>query len=161
MFLKSNFLVWLCILFLFHMPAEFEHKEVYASLVIPKIHLKADIYSKNAAENTLKHGIYLAKESRYLEEEQSMLILASHSGNSSISLFKHLEQLKLNDVVRIERKDKLYFYKISSIYYEKKDGILSIKKPSEDSLALITCTKNSNTLQVVYIATRTGMMEKK
>ena len=48
-----------------------------------------------------------------------------------------------------------YTYKVVNIYKEEKDGTIAIYRNKEKStLTLITCTKNDNTKQTVYILER-------
>ena len=49
-------------------------------------------------------------------------------------------------------EDYIYYYKIVDIYDVPKTGSLKIKRNHEKTvMTLITCTKNSKTLQTVYI----------
>ena len=85
----------------------------------------------------------------------SNFILAAHSGTSSVSFFKDLYKLKLNDEVIITYKDKEYKYIIKNIYTDTKDGNVTIKRNKDKTtLTLITCTKNDNKTQTIYIAER-------
>ena len=56
-------------------------------------------------------------------------------------------------MVKITYNKKEYIYKITKIYTQKKQGYLTIyRNPNKTTLSLITCTKDSKTLQTVYIA---------
>ena len=80
------------------------------------------------------------------------LILASHSGTSSISFFKNLYKLELNDDVYVNYNNKDYHYKVTDIYTDIKDGDIGIRRnKNKTTLTLITCTKNDKTTQTVYI----------
>lgn len=161
MFLRNSiFLFWLCLLFL-RIPFSNEPiSSVYGELSIDKIHLQETIYKIGTEQNDLKFGLYLSPDSIDLEEENSQLIIASHSGNAKTSYFKNLDQLDVQDEIQIQRGKITYFYRVIEKYYEKKDGMLAIKKPLGDSLALITCTKNKLDLQTVVLAICTGKGEK-
>ena len=84
--------------------------------------------------------------------ENGNLILASHSGTSSISYFKNLYKLEKGDIAFIYYKDRKYAYELIYQYNEKKDGTIAIRtEKNQTNLTLITCDKKNNTLQNVYI----------
>ena len=86
-----------------------------------------------------------------LTEVNSNLILASHSGTSSIAYFKHLDEITYNDVVYIYYQNIKYKYIVAQIYDVAKTGHIEIKRlQNKTTITLITCKKNSN-LQTVYI----------
>ena len=58
----------------------------------------------------------LIKESTFPTEDNSNIILASHSGNSKISYFKNLKKLKLNSELYIYYQDIKYIYELIDIY---------------------------------------------
>lgn len=126
-----------------------------AILTIPKIGLERGFYDKNSKLNNVDYNILFHKESDYPDEENSNVILASHSGTSSISYFKKLYQLEKGDIAYITYKNNTYTYKVKSIYYEEKDGKLAIYTyKDKNTLTLITCTKDDNTKQTIYILER-------
>ena len=126
-----------------------------AILKIPKINLERGFYDKNSKLNNVDYNILFHKESDYPDEENSNIILASHSGTSSISYFKNLYQLEKGDLAYITYKNNTYTYKVMSIYYEEKDGNLAIYRyKNKNTLTLITCTKDDNTKQTIYILER-------
>lgn len=126
-----------------------------AILKIPKVNLERGFYDKNSKLNNVDYNILFHKESDYPDEENSNIILASHSGTSSISYFKNLYQLEKGDLAYITYKNNTYTYKVISIYYEEKDGNLAIYRyKNKNTLTLITCTKDDNTKQTIYILER-------
>ena len=122
-------------------------------LSIPKINLKKGFTEKNSKYNTVSRNIQILDSSNYPDEELGNVIIVGHSGNSSVSFFKDLYNLNIDDYVYIEYKDKLYTYKIVDIYTVPKTGKVEIKRDkTKSTLTLITCTKNVKTTQTVYIS---------
>ena len=122
-------------------------------LSIPKINFKKGFTEKNSKYNTVSKNIQILDSSSYPDEELGNVIIAGHSGNSSVSFFKDLYNLNKDDLIYIEYKNKLYTYKIVDIYTVPKTGKVEIKRDKNKStLTLITCTKNVKTTQTVYIS---------
>lgn len=121
-------------------------------LTISKIGLKAGIPWKDSSMNNVDKGIYTLPVSNYPDIENGNLVLAAHSGNASISYFKNLWKLAVGDNANVSYNGKTYSYKIVNIYYVEKTGTVQIKRNTKKtSLTLITCTKDDDTLQTVYI----------
>ncbi len=121
-------------------------------LTISKIGLKAGIPWKDSSMNNVDKGIYTLPVSNYPDVENGNLVLAAHSGNASISYFKNLWKLAVGDTANVSYNGKTYSYKIVNIYYVEKTGTVQItRNTKKTSLTLITCTKDSDTLQTVYI----------
>ena len=77
-------------------------------LNIPDINLSVKVYDYDDERNNVDKGIYLVKD--YDFQGKNSLILASHSGSSSISYFKNLNQLKENCLFFIEKDLFNYYY---------------------------------------------------
>ena len=121
-------------------------------LEIPKINLKQGLVDLNNPNNNVNKNIQTIYPSDWPDVENGNLILAAHSGTSSISYFKHLYQLSTNDTVSVYYKGTKYTYKIVNIYNVPKNGQVAIYRNTHTTcITLITCTKNSDTLQTVYI----------
>ena len=121
-------------------------------LEIKKIDLKTGLVAKDSYYNNVNRNVEILKVSDYPDVMNGNLILASHSGTSSISYFKNLYKLNLSDIASVYYKDYVYHYKIVDIYKVLKTGSLEIKRNKDKNvLTLITCTKNSSTEQTVYI----------
>lgn len=126
-----------------------------AVLKIPKVNLERGFYDKNSSLNNVDYNILFHSNSDYPDKLNGNVILASHSGTSSISYFKNLYKLELGDEASINYKNTTYTYKVVNIYKEEKDGTIAIYRNKEKStLTLITCTKDDNTKQTVYILER-------
>lgn len=119
---------------------------------IPKINLSRGFYDKNSSLNDVRWNVKVLKESSYPNVDKGNLILAAHSGNYSNSYFSNLYKLEMEDVVYIYYQNMKYTYKIVNIYNEKKDGDVEIKRnPNKRTLTLITCTKDDEYHQTIYI----------
>lgn len=134
---------------------EKEEETYYAILEIPKLNLKRELYPIGDKKNTVSKNIEIIEGSTMPDEKFNNLILAAHSGTSSIAYFKHLDKLKLHDEANIFYKKKKYTYKLVDVYQEIKDGTITIHREKEKShLTLITCDKKSEKYQNVYIFER-------
>lgn len=126
-----------------------------AILNIPKIGLERGFYDKNSSLNNVDYNILFHKDSNYPDEINGNVILASHSGTSAVSYFKKLYLLEQGDIAYLTYQNNTYTYKVINIYYEDKDGSLAIYRyKNKNTLTLITCTKNDNTKQTIYILER-------
>lgn len=127
--------------------------EYVASLAIPKISLEQGLAAMNSKYNSVNYGIQIIKSSSYPNVKNGNLILASHSGTSYRSIFKNLYKLTVGDICIVTYKGKEYKYEITNIYNKPKIGKITIDRDyNKNTLTLITCTKNSDTEQTVYIA---------
>jgi len=129
-------------------------------LEIPKINLKKGFLDIDSPYNNINYNITVIKSSTYPDIEGGNFILAAHSGASYISYFKHLYKLELGDLAYIYYKDIKYTYKIVDIYNVEKTGQVAIYRNSKSTvLTLITCTKDSDHEQTVYILELTNKEE--
>jgi LPXTG-site transpeptidase (sortase) family protein len=121
-------------------------------LRIPKVNLKRGFTAVDSKYNNVNRNIYVVPSSTFPDQANNNLILAAHSGTSSISYFKNLYQLSLNDDLYLDYNGKEYHYQIKNIYTEIKDGDVAIKRNKKKStLTLITCTKGDKDTQTIYI----------
>ena len=105
-----------------------------------------------AEANDVSKGIYTLPVSNYPNVKNGNLVLAAHSGNASISYFKTLYLLKLGDKAYIHFNGNQYEYIIKNIYLVPKTGVVKItRNSSRTTLTLITCTRNDEAHQTVYI----------
>lgn len=128
-------------------------KEKYIGVLkIPKIGLERGFLDKTSKNNTVNKNIMFISKSNYPDEEFGNTILAAHSGNSSVSYFRKLNNLQIDDIAYVKYKNIEYKYKLVNVYTQPKTGKLVIyRNNSKTVLTLITCTKNSKTLQSVYV----------
>lgn len=121
-------------------------------LEIPNIDLKQGFLDINSKYNNVDYNITVVQTSTYPDVDKGNLILAAHSGTSYISYFKNLYKLNNGDKAYIYYKGIKYEYQIVNIYNVEKTGKVSIyRNNNETVLTLITCTKDSDTEQTVYI----------
>ena len=131
-----------------------EHNEHFiAVLEIPKIKLKKGLYNIDSKLNNVDKNIKILHESNMPDIPNGNLILASHSGNSSISYFKNLNKLDINDNIIIYYNNEKYIYKLVNIYQVDKTGSIEIlRNNNKRTLTLITCNKKDKTKQLVFIS---------
>ena len=123
----------------------------YGFIEIPKINL----YKKFTNDSKIDRGIIMISPSEYPNINNSVLILAGHSGSGPYAFFNYLYKLKIFDEIIIKYMDFSYHYKIIDISYHKKTGVLKIyKKKNQNTLILITCTNNNKYTQTVYTAVK-------
>lgn len=118
-------------------------------LIINKLNLNVGFYSKDNPLNNVDYGIEVLKPSIMPNNDDYILFLASHSGDSSISYFKNLYELRNDDDVIINYQNKEYKYKVVNKYVIEKKGFMSIKRLPKNSLILITCIKGTNNQLVI------------
>lgn len=122
-------------------------------LTIDKINLQQGFFDKNNEHNNVSENLTFLSPSNYPDEKNGNVILVAHSGVTRIAYFKKLYQLKVGDIAKVEYNGHLYTYKIDNIYNETKDGNVTIyRDTNKQTLTMITCTKNDNTKQTIYIA---------
>lgn len=129
-------------------------KKIYlnyiAVLEIPKINLKKGLYNYNSIYNDVDKNIEILDNSKMPNKENSILILASHSGNSSVSYFKNLDKLLNEDSVIVYYNNVKYYYRIIDFYLEKKNGYISMPYFNDGKYIILTTCKDSLN-QLVYI----------
>ena len=126
-----------------------------AKLEIPKIGLSRGFYDKSSSLNRLSINIKMLNESNYPDETNGNVILAAHSGNYYNSYFGNLWKLELGDEAYLYYNNVKYTYKITNIYTDAKDGDVIVKRnPNKSTLTLITCTKDDESTQTIYILER-------
>ncbi len=129
-----------------------------AILEIPSILLKRGLVDKNSPYNNIDQNIQILKESNMPSRENSVLILAAHSGYGSVSFFKKLENVNISDIVNIFYNNEKYIYEVVSIYEENKDGKINIRNEENSSiLVLTTCSTKSRDKQLVVVARLTNV----
>lgn len=121
-------------------------------LEIPKINFNKGFYKKESSLNNVKFNIKILTDSSYPNQDKGNVIIIGHSGNYNNSYFANLYQLETGDTASISYQDKKYTYKIVDIYTDTKDGTVTIyRNENKSCLTLITCTKDDDTTQTIYI----------
>ena len=122
-------------------------------LKIDKINLEQGFYDKDNVNNNVDKNVTLLSPSNYPDEPNGNTILVAHSGSSYLGYFKNLWKLSKGDLATIHYKNKTSVYKIVNIYNDIKDGDVTIyRNKNKTTLTMITCTKDSDTEQTIYIA---------
>ena len=112
-------------------------------LIINKISLKEKIYDINNSKNNIEEHVTI------LEEIDTTLVLAAHSGTGKIAYFERLDELNINDEIILYYKNKKYKYKITEIWEEKKNGYIHINKSEKRQLVLTTCSPKKANYQLI------------
>lgn len=122
--------------------------DVQAVLVIPKIGLQRGYYAKEDKRNNVNQNI-MQISNNCLPDSNCTIVLASHSGNSAIAFFTHLDLLEVSDEADIIVNNTTYRYQLSKILKQKKDGTIEV--PPNIPLVLTTCDKLNQNSQDVYL----------
>lgn len=131
-------------------PKRHEENDYIGMISIPKIDLKRGLVSPSSKYNKIDYNIEILKESVILEGEVKHIFLAAHSGNSSISFFRNLNKIHLNDEVWLDYKGQTYKYLVYEIKEVDKTGNVELELDHQNSLILVTC-KRSEEKQIVVI----------
>ena len=111
-------------------------KEIIGSIIIEKLNINMPLYDILPPN------------------KNSIVFLAAHSGDSNISYFDNLDELKQKDIIQLKINNKTYTYQIKSIYKQKKNGYINVNKEIEDQLILTTCDPNNNKYQLIINSTK-------
>ena len=121
----------------------------FGKLIIKKINLKEELFPINSDENTIERHVSILKESIYPDKDNSLMIIAAHSGTGKIAYFQELDKLEINDEIVLIYKNNKYTYYVKNIWEEKKNGYININKENKKQLVLTTCSPNKEGYQLV------------
>ena len=122
-------------------------------LYIPKIGLRRGFFNTDSRYNDIQYNVTMLRGSTTPDVQNGNLMLIAHSGDAYISYFAFLYRLNVGDVCYVTYNGYKYKYRIVNIYNVPKVGTVDIiRNYDRTTLTLITCTKDSDTLQTVYIA---------
>ena len=108
--------------------------------------------SKWKATYNISYNVTVVGGSTMPDVNNGNLILMAHSGDAYISYFAFLYKLSIGNDAYVTYGSNKYRYKLVNIYNVPKNGTITISRNiSKTTLTLITCTKNSDTEQTVYI----------
>ena len=103
--------------------------------------------------NNIERNVTVVSGSSMPNEVNGNLFLMAHSGDAYISFFAYLYKLQVGDLAYVDYQGTKYKYQIVNIYNVPKTGSVTIRRNMDrTTLTLLTCTKNSDTEQTVYIA---------
>lgn len=122
-------------------------------LEISKIGLKRGFVDKNSKYNNINYNVTIASTSSYPDVENGNFILMAHSGDAFISYFANLYRLNIGDVAKVTYQKNIYQYRLVKIEEQPKTGVVAIHRDNYNTkaLTLITCTKDNDTTQTIYI----------
>ncbi len=122
-------------------------------LEISKIGLKRGFVDKNSKYNNINYNVTIASTSNYPDVENGNFILMAHSGDAFISYFANLYRLNIGDVAKVTYQKNIYQYRLVKIEEQPKTGVVAIHRDNYNTkaLTLITCTKDNDTTQTIYI----------
>ncbi len=124
-------------------------------LEIPKIGLKRGFYGFDSKYNNIEYNVTMVGGSTMPDVINGNLILMAHSGDAYISYFAYLYKLNIGDMAYVTYGGMKYKYQIVNIYNIPKTGKATITRNMDRTcLTLITCTKDSDTEQTIYILER-------
>ena len=136
---------------------EIDYSQYLGVLEIPKIGLKRGFYGVGSRYNNIQYNVTMVEGSTLPDVPNGNLILMAHSGDAYISYFAFLYRLGIGDKAYVTYNGVQYPYEIVNIYEVPKNGIVRILRNYEKtSLTLVTCTKNNDSSQTVYIAEQVG-----
>lgn len=121
-------------------------------LEIPKIGLKRGFYGFDSRYNNIERNVTLVGGSTMPDVVNGNLILMAHSGSAYVSFFAYLYRLNIGDMAYVTYNGVKYKYQIVNIYNIPKTGQATItRNMGRSCMTLITCTKDSETEQTIYI----------
>lgn len=134
-----------------------DYSKYLGVLEIPKINLKRGFYNVGNRYNNIRYNVTVVEGSTMPDIVNGNLILMAHSGTAYISYFANLWKLNVGDSCFVTYAGQKYSYQIVDIYEVEKNGLVRIKRNSEKTtLTMITCTKDNEHTQTVYIAELVG-----
>ena len=134
-----------------------DYSKYLGVLEIPKIGLKRGFYNVGSKYNSIEYNVTMVSGSSLPDVENGNLVLIAHSGDAYISYFAYLWMLGVGDHAYVTYNGRKYDYQIVNIYDVEKKGWVQIHRNLErTTLTMITCTKDNDFTQTVYIAELVG-----
>ena len=129
-----------------------DYSKYFGVLEIPRIGLKRGFYNLDSKYNNIEYNVAMVQGSQMPDVAKGNLILMAHSGDAYISYFAFLHYLQIGNSAYVTYNGNKYTYNLVNKYDVEKNGTVKIVRSyDKTTLTLITCTKNSDTLQTVYI----------
>ena len=136
---------------------EIDYSKYLGVLEIPKIGLKRGFYSADNRYNNIENNVTIIGGSDMPDVSNGNLILIAHSGEGYLAFFANLYKLTIGDDCYVLYNGQSYHYSIVNIYNVDKTGAVEIDRNYDrTTLTLVTCTKDNDNLQTVYIAEFVG-----
>ena len=129
------------------------YDKYFGVLEIPRISLKRGFYNLGNRYNNIEYNVTMVEGSSMPDVANGNLILMAHSGDAYISYFAYLYRLQIGNYAYVTYNGNKYRYQIVNIYTVPKNGTVKIiRNYNRTTLTLITCTKDDDYSQTVYIA---------
>lgn len=128
-------------------------------LEIPSIDLKRGFYNIGNKNNKVNKNIQVLNESSMPNVENSMLVIAGHSGSSNKAFFNKIYKLKNNDYIYVYYQNVKYVYQVEQNISIEKDGTIELQKYKYQTIVLTTCDMRSKKKQVVVVAKLTNKID--
>ena len=130
-----------------------DYSKYLGVLEIPRVHLKRGFYNTDNKYNDIKYNVMFLPGSDLPDVQNGNLILVAHSGTGYNSYFRYLYRLNIGDTASVTYNGNVYNYRIVNIYNVDKVGWVDvIRNESKTCLTLITCTKDDDNHQTIYVA---------
>ena len=134
-----------------------DYSKYLGVLEIPKIGLKRGFYNTDSKYNNIQYNVTMIGGSNLPDVDKGNLMLMAHSGDAYISYFAYLWMLGIGDHAYVTYNGRKYDYQVVNIYNVKKNGVAVIHRNTEKTtLTLITCTKDNDSSQTIYILELVG-----
>jgi len=134
-----------------------DYSKYLGVLEIPKIGLKRGFYNVGSKYNNIQYNVTMVSGSSLPDVVNGNLILMAHSGDAYISYFAYLYRLNIGDYAYVTYNGRKYQYQIVNIYEVPKNGLVRIQRNYDrTTLTMITCTKDNDYAQTVYISELVG-----
>ena len=118
-------------------------------IIIPKIGLEKPLYKMDSENNNIEKNVTILNESITPEQENSILFIAAHSGTSNVSFFNNLDQLQVEDEIELQYNNHTYYYQITNISEQTKDGYIRGRRENKRQLVLTTCCPQKDNCQLI------------
>lgn len=134
-----------------------DYSKYLAVLEIPKIGLKRGFYNVGSKYNNIQYNVTMVQGSTLPDIENGNLILMAHSGDAYISYFAYLYRLNVGDMIYVTYEGRKYGYQLVNVYEVEKNGVVAIRRnKAKTTLTMVTCTKDNDYTQTVYISELVG-----
>lgn len=125
-------------------------------LIINKINVNQPIYTIDSSINQVDLNVEILKGSILpTDNNNSIIFLAAHSGNSNVSYFNNLDKLNKGDIINFYYNSNKYNYIVNNKFEQDKDGNIEIRKESNNQLVLTTCSTTNNNKQLIITSNLT------
>ncbi len=119
------------------------------TLIIEKIKIKESLFAISSTKNNIEEHITILNDSIEPDHENSIMILAAHSGLGKIAYFNDLNKLQKEDEIKLIYKNNLYIYQITDLWEQNKNGYITISKEKNKQLILTTCSPTNSKKQLI------------